>query len=101
MRGVSLGLRGTIMSQDATVTITLPATEFQALARFALRTLDTDPAAQSLIDQLREAALLANWLRQDVRLELSLVDAALLRELRHRGRYRHGEFVEREELQMA
>lgn len=89
------------MSQDATVTITLPAAEFQSLARLAMRTLDTDPVAQSLIDHLREAALLANWLRHDVRLELSLVDAALLRDLRYRSRYSQGEHTEREDLQPA
>jgi hypothetical protein len=89
------------MSHDATVTITLTAAEFQSLARLAMRTLDTDPAAQSLIDQLREKALLANWLRHDVRLELSLVDAALLRDLRHRCRCGQGDCAEREELQPA
>jgi hypothetical protein len=66
-----------------TVTVTLPPSECKFLSQSAERLLAGDPTAETLVNQLREAASLSNWLRDRVRLELSLVDAALLRELRH------------------
>jgi hypothetical protein len=68
------------------VSVTLSAPEARHLAQLALQLLEGDPAAANLIDRLHESTSLAVWLRAPVRLELSLVDAALLRDLRYHAR---------------
>lgn len=66
-----------------TVCVTLSPSECKQLVQLAERTWGNDPVAQILLHRLREGASLAVWLRDQTRLELSLVDAALLRDLRH------------------
>ena len=73
-----------------TVTITLPPSEIHALAQLADRTLSGDPASEGLLHRLHEGASLATWLRERVRLELSLVEAAILRDLRFALRQHNG-----------
>lgn len=69
------------------VTLTFSSSECRSITRLAERRYGDDPTISKLIHRLHDAASLAQWLRSEIRLDVSIVDAALLRELR-RSLYR-------------
>ena len=78
------------MSHAATadwVTLTFSSSECRSITRLAERRYGTDPTIALLIQRLHDAASLAQWLRSEIRVDVSIVDAALLRDLR-RSLYR-------------
>lgn len=73
------------MSHAATansVTLTFSSSECRSITRLAARRYRSDPTIMQLIHRLHDAASLAQWLRSEIRLDVSIVDAALLRDLR-------------------
>ncbi len=74
------------MSHAATadsVTLTFSSSECRSITRLAERRYGTDPTIARLIQRLHDATSLAQWLRSEIRVDVSIVDAALLRDLRH------------------
>jgi hypothetical protein len=71
--------------EAASVVVTLTPCACRALHRIARVHLPETEANAGLLDALNEAEMLAIWLREAVRLELSPANAAIIRELQQQS----------------
>lgn len=64
------------------VTLTFSSSECRSITQLVERRYGADPTISLLIQRLHDATSLAQWLRSEIRLNVSVADAALLRDLR-------------------